>query len=245
MRALTLVVIVGAISGMACTVGQTKQPSLTGPSTFGTSLKVTATPDLVLLNGQQSVVMVEAFGPSGEALSNLKVHLDIAVNGRAASCGRLSLTDVTTGSDGRTGVVFTAPAFPLPLPECVGAATGVTIFATPVGTNAQVSNGTSAGISFLVPSSATTPGGGAFAVNFVMAPNPANVGQNVTFSDSASVSPGHSIINYNWSFGDGSPNKSGGSVIHDYGLVGDYTVTLTITDDIGQSGSKSALLTIK
>src|SRR5688572_17486989 len=102
-RVLTLWAIAAALSAAGCTLDQATPPALTGPSTFGTSLIVTATPDTLVLNGQQSIVMVEARDATGGPLANLQVHLD------AGGCGRLSLTDVTTGSDGRTAVVFTAP----------------------------------------------------------------------------------------------------------------------------------------
>jgi PKD repeat protein len=131
----------------------------------------------------------------------------------------------------------------LPLPECANAAGGITIVVTTVGTNAQAGNSFSAGIRFLIPSSSSAPE--VFAVNFVMDPNPGTRNVPVTFSDAGSVSPGHAIANsgFRWTFSDGT-SKIGPSVTHDFGAAGTYVVTLTITDDIGQSGSKSALLTI-
>jgi PKD repeat protein len=70
------------------------------------------------------------------------------------------------------------------------------------------------------------------------------VGQLVTFSDAGSVSPGHSIASFEWNFGDGV-TKSGATAVHDYGVSGTYNVTLTVTDDIGQTAFKTALLTIR
>jgi PKD repeat protein len=242
-RVLKLWAIGAALSATGCTLDQATPPALTGPSTFATSLVVSATPDTLVLNGQQSVVIVEARGPSGAPLANLGVHMDILVDGVVSNCGRLSLTDVTTASDGRAAVVFTTPTLPLPLPECANAAGGVTIVATPVGTNAQSGNSFSAGIRFLAPSSSSTSS--VFAVNFVMTPNPGTVNVPVAFSDAGSVSPGHAIPNsgFRWNWSDGV-TKVGPSVTHDFGAAGVYVVTLTVTDDIGQSGSKSALLTI-
>ena len=139
--------------------------------------------------------------------------------------------------------MFTAPTLPLPLPECANGAGGITIVATPVGTDALAGNSFSAAIRFLTPTSTNTPA--VFAVNFVISQNPAAVGQSVTFSDAGSVSPGHAISNsgFRWSWSDGT-TKIGPSVTHDFGSVGTHVVTLTITDDIGQSGSKSALITV-
>jgi hypothetical protein len=241
MRAFTLVVMAGAFAVSACTTHQTEVPDLTGPSTFATSLRLTSTPDTLVLNGQQSVVILEARNATGDALPNLRVHLDIVAGDIAASCGRLSATDVTTASDGRAGIVFTAPTLPLPLPECANAAGGVTIVATPIGTNAQISNSSSVGIHFLVP--ATSSLAALFAVNFAITPNPGVAGVPISFSDAGSVSPGHTISSFRWDWSDGA-TKTGSSVTHDFGAPGTYTVTLTITDDIGQSGSKTALVTV-
>lgn len=240
MRVFSLSAIVVALAGTACTVDQTVAPALTGPSDFGTSIIVTSTPDTLVLDGQQSVIVVEARDASGGPLANLRVHLDITSGSIASNCGRLSLTDVTTASDGRAAVVYTAPTLPLPLPECANAA-GVTIVATPVGTNAQASNSFSAGIHFLTPSSG--PAASVFAVNFVISPNPGRVNVPVTFSDAGSVSPGHTITSFRWKWSDGT-TKTGRSVTHDFGAAGIHTVTLTIEDEIGQTGFKTALVTI-
>jgi len=234
-RASALLVIVTSLSVAGCTLDQATPPSLTGPSTFATNLIVTATPDTLVLNGQQSVVTVEARQASGGPLPNLRIHLD------ANGCGRFSSSDVVTGSDGRASVVFTAPSLPLPLPECADAAGGVTIVATAVGTNAQATSSSSAAIRFLAPSSSSATS--VFAVNFLIAPNPGTANVPVSFSDAGSVSPGHNITSFRWNWSDGA-SKSGSSVTHDFGTPGTYTATLTITDDIGQSGSKTALVTI-
>jgi PKD repeat protein len=76
-----------------------------------------------------------------------------------------------------------------------------------------------------------------------MTPNPGTRNVPVAFSDAGSVSPGHTITSFQWTWSDGA-TKNGPSVTHDFSGTGTYTATLTITDDIGQSGSKSALLTI-
>ena len=240
-RALPVLAIAGALSGAACTVDRATPPALTGPSDLATSLKLTVNPDTVVMNGQQAVVTVEAHGAAGGPLANLRVHLDIAVEGALSTCGRLSLTDVTTATNDRASVVFTAPSLPLPLPACARAAAGVTIRARPVGTNAQAGTTFSAGVRFLAPSSSAASA--VFAVNFSIFPNPGTVGTPLTFSDGGSVSPGHTISSYRWDWSDGA-TKIGSSVTHDFGSPGTYTVTLTITDDIGQSGSKTALVRI-
>ncbi len=69
------------------------------------------------------------------------------------------------------------------------------------------------------------------------------VGQSISFSGSASSDPGGSIASYNWNFGDGLTG-TGVSVSHSYSSVGNFTVTLTVTDNCGASSNDSALVTI-
>jgi hypothetical protein len=242
MRTSTFLALGILLAGSACTVNQTEIPPLSGPSDFATSLTVTASPDIVIANGQQSTVVVEAHNAAGGPLANQRVHLD-ALAGGSSGCGRLSLTEVTTGNDGRAAVAFTAPTWPLPQPECAGLNSNprITIFATPLGTNFQTGKSFSASILVLAPSSTSTPS--SFAVSFSVSPNPGTVGANIAFADTGSVSPGHTITSYRWDWSDGA-SKTGASVTHDFPSKGSFTATLTITDDIGQSGFKTALVTI-
>jgi len=60
----------------------------------------------------------------------------------------------------------------------------------------------------------------------------------VTFNGGASSSPNGAIVSYAWDFGDGS-SGAGVSLTHTYSEKGVYTVTLTVTDETGKSGSRS------
>ncbi|NIN33954.1 MAG: PKD domain-containing protein, partial [Gammaproteobacteria bacterium] len=68
-------------------------------------------------------------------------------------------------------------------------------------------------------------------------------GETVTFNASASYDPDGVIVGYLWDFGDGS-NASGIVVSHAYVNDGNYTVTLTISDDDGATDSTSAIKTV-
>ncbi|HXX88464.1 MAG TPA: PKD domain-containing protein [Candidatus Acidoferrum sp.] len=85
-----------------------------------------------------------------------------------------------------------------------------------------------------LPSYATQPP----VAIFTFTPNVALVGQNVTFDGSGSYSPGGVIEIYSWSFGDGTPNDSisGYTTTHSYSAVGNYTVTLTVIDNLTLQG---------
>ena len=63
-----------------------------------------------------------------------------------------------------------------------------------------------------------------------------------TFDGSGSTDDG-SIVSYDWDFGDGNAD-TGSSVSHTYADYGTYTVTLTVTDDMGATGSDTELVVI-
>jgi PKD repeat protein len=67
---------------------------------------------------------------------------------------------------------------------------------------------------------------------FTANPNPAACSQSISFDASSSHhdSPNHSIVSYSWDFGDGA-SATGMLVTHAYSSCGDYTATLTVTDD--------------
>ncbi len=73
------------------------------------------------------------------------------------------------------------------------------------------------------------------------APNPAFIGQSVTFS--ASASGGMGALSYTWSFGDGG-SGAGASVSHAYAVAGTYTATVNVTDTASSSVSGSVNVTV-
>jgi PKD repeat protein len=76
-------------------------------------------------------------------------------------------------------------------------------------------------------------------------PSPAP-GEPVNFNGSGSGDIDGTIVSYTWSFGDGSSPQTSTSatVSHTYASSGRYTVTLTVTDDKGLTGSTHSELPV-
>jgi PKD repeat protein len=76
-------------------------------------------------------------------------------------------------------------------------------------------------------------------------PYSGSVGESVSFDASASADPDGVIVRYDWDFGDGATVADAGPTpTHIFAAAGDYTVTLTVTDDAGESDSATTTATL-
>src|SRR6185295_15697977 len=66
----------------------------------------------------------------------------------------------------------------------------------------------------------------------------------VNFSSAGSSDPDGSIASYSWNFGDGTTAGSGASPVHVYQSAGSFTAVLTVTDNLGATGTANALVTV-
>jgi PKD repeat protein len=88
-----------------------------------------------------------------------------------------------------------------------------------------------------------TPSLAAPVASFTFDPKNPVAGETITFDASASIDTDGEIVTYSWNFGD-EGTAEGITVNHSYNTVGDYSVTLTVTDDYGISISTSTTLTV-
>ncbi len=72
----------------------------------------------------------------------------------------------------------------------------------------------------------------------ISGPNSGKVGENLSFSGSASTDSDGSITNYAWNFGDGA-TANGVNASHSYSQPGTYRVTLTVVDNGGTAASSA------
>ena len=216
----------------ACTTKKTEPPAPSGPSEFGTSLTLTASPDVLSQDGQsQSQITIVARDSNNQPIRGLNLRAEIVVGSTVVDFGSLSRKDLTTGSDGSVTVIYRAP---LPV-DNVDRDTLVRIQVTPTGSG-DASGVTPRSVAIrLVPTGVV--GGETPVPDFAVNPSAPSQLETVTFDASNAEFDGV-LIKYEWDFGDGSKGQ-GRVASHQFRDVGAYTVTLTVTDLAGRKGSRS------
>ena len=220
-----------AVALGACTTKKTEPPAPSGPSVFGTALVITASPSVLPQDGQStSQVIIQAHDANNQPVRNLSLRADIVVGGTVTDFGRLSQKSISTGSDGRATVTYTAP----PAVDNIDRQTTVSIAVTPLSGDASGDTARTVDIR-LVPTG--TVGGETKVPEFAVSPDSPQQLQTVTFDASNTTLDGQ-LVAYAWDFGDGSKG-SGRVASHQFRDVGTFTVTLTVTDLAGRKGSRS------
>jgi PKD repeat protein len=258
LRRLGWVSVLAAMALAGCTAKKTEAPELAGPSELGLSLEIRATPDVVTMDGQsQSQLVITARDSDGRPAGSRPVRVEITAGGEIVDYGRLSTKNVTTGSDGRATVTYTAPTG-APSQNADGF-TVITLIATPGGTDYR--NALSRQVDIrLVPQGVilTTPY--APVPKFTFSPTSPGEDADVVFDASASIAScvpnpsapndtsqctpqGGSIISYQWDFGNGN-TASGARPTTRFSTRGSYVVKLTVTNDRLISNSVTNTVTV-
>lgn len=226
LKRIGLAVVVVGMAG--CALEPDSAPPLAGPSELGLSLEITATPDIITQDGvSKAVIQVLARNYMGQPAPGVTLRAEIAVGQSFVDFGTLSNRVVSTGSDGRTQLTYTAP--PAPPPNATDDVI-VNVLVTPVGSN--YANATSRTVSIrLARPGVILPPNGVPVPRFFYSPSSPKEDENVRFDGSASTDDG-TIVSYVWNMGDGRV-RTGVQVNHSYSLAGTYRVTLTVTDDRG------------
>jgi PKD repeat protein len=245
--------LVAAVTVAGCT-NKTEAPPPTGPSALGLDVAVTASPDVLDLDGlSQSQVAITTRGPDGSPVRDVPFRLDILFAGEIQDIGRLSSKTPTTGSDGRAVVTYTAPAAP---PNGnTDDFTIVKITAVPVGNDYINAVPHSVQIR-LKPRGVILGQPGEPIANFTTSPGDAGEDQDIRFDASSSIAscfavednrctqqgPG-TITSYLWEFGNGR-TASGVTASTFYSTAGRYTAKLTVTNDRGLTKAVTREITI-
>src|SRR5262245_60758368 len=226
----------------ACTVKHTEVPPLAGPSEFALGITLQAVPDSILQDGgSQSVIMVEAHGPSNSPIRALPLRAEIWVNGTIQDFGWLSSKTVVTGDDGRARITYTSPP-----PSLLSQKSSiVTIAIVPVGGDYRGEQYRQVDIK-LVPQGVIGPSNPGLLADFTMTPNPATAFSAVSFDASSTTDNGvrcGAACSYSWTFGNGS-NGAGLTTAHEFRSVGSFLVSLTVTDARGATTVASKTLQV-
>jgi PKD repeat protein len=223
-----------------CTVKDQDATALSGPSTLATSITLSATPSSLRRDGSsQSTIVLLAQNASSQPVASLPVRMEISVGGVIVDFGALSAKNLTTGTDGKCSVVYTAPEASS---DTSDTGTTIQILATPTGTD--YANATTRAVSIaLVPAGIITPPNDTPVPSFLFSPTAPATQADVTFDASTSTDSDGTIVSYDWLFGDGSAG-SGRVTTHQFTSAGTFTVTLTVTDDDGYAASTSKTVTV-
>jgi PKD repeat protein len=220
-----LAVLVMATTG--CELGREGAPPLSGPSSLGLDVLLTATPDRLFQDGvSKTTITAVVRDASGEPVVGLPLEWGVRASDGTfiEPSWRFSPTD----ANGGTSVIVTAPAAPETLPT---SPVVLTVSATPVSGDSANSVPRQVTVQLVSPEG-TPPVNNLPVASFVMAPSTAGVNQVVTFDASASTDEGVPCRNscfYTWDFADGT-TASGMTVTHAFTVAGTYAVTLTVRD---------------
>ena len=218
--AMYAALVCATLGAAACGLDRNEMPALSGPSTSGVSVVLTATPDRLPRDGSsQSVVVVEVRDANGRGINGQRVTLS------SPSGAVLSQTEVITGADGKASFAVVAPS-----QTTVISTNSLIVQATPVGTNADNSQTQIVSIALTGTTNRTSP-----SPSFTVNPQIPEINKVATFDATPTMDEGvqcRDACSYEWNFDDGV--TAGGRIVtHAFTVARAYQVALTVTDASG------------
>lgn len=221
-----------AAASTACTLEEPPVPALSGPSGIANAIALSASPHELPRDGSSSAtVTVTATDVSGGPLAGQRIAL--SVNPADAP---VSATEVTTDASGRAAFTVTSP-------PAGSSASAIAIAATPLGGFSDLSS-RSLSIALLGGPTETAPPPTVTAIT--ASPASPVVDASASFSVTAAAATGRQITQYTWTFGDGTPTvvTTLPTTTHAFVDPGSHVITVTATDDLGQTTSLSSSVTV-
>lgn len=219
-RSATLVLLAAGLA--ACSLESQQAPALTGPSGFAQAVSLTATPDeLPRDGGSQAAVTAFVHNEDGRPVSGQRLALTLLAPTPTGT--RLSVSEVTTGSDGRASFNVLAP------PRTV---TGDAIV---VGVQPITSDSAEVPLRRTIEIRLTPSNPNAPAASFDFTPTTPTATEPITFDASATRDEGlpcPTTCTFTWDFGDGT-TATGRIVQKTFATAGSKTVMLTVADTNG------------
>lgn len=235
---ITLIAVAGTIGLSGCTVKDVDQPSLTGPSTYATSILMSASKTTLTQNGEDSTdIVLTSTSPTGQS-QNVTLRVQVFVGDVPMDFGTLSSKTPTTP----TTIRYTAPAST----SAAQVPTTVTIRATPTSSGDFRGEFSRELDLRIVPQGVILPTNPNLVPAYTFSPASPQVFQVVTFDAATSTNAGAACstnCTYSWNFGDGT-SGSGISTTHIFRTATTVPVTLAITDSRGAQSATTQPITI-
>jgi hypothetical protein len=253
-RLSTALALVMLVAHGGCGLDNVEVPELEGPSELALSVRLTATPDIILADGvSTSLVQATVRDQNGRPVAGRQIFFSLAdEDGRPADLGTLNSSGsvglgtgvvVSTNAQGIAQVIYQAPAR-----TDATANQTLLVLARPEGTDASTALYRSVRIELrsaeprLFPEN---PDNVLPECDFaVEAPNGFRTNQSILFQ-STSFDPDGTIVRYFWEFGDGNRRADAPDVATSYRFPGTYTVTHIVTDDDGGQAACAGTLSIR
>ena len=255
LRLLTTAIAVVGLAG--CNLTKQSAPDLTGPSTLGRSVVLTASPDRILYDGTtQATVTATVRNAAGDTEANVALRWEAAVVQVVSGNQTLTLIPVepfpqvsTTGSNGTATTTVRAPVAPEVMPSGI---VSMRVYAVPIGDDAStLAPGVDAKPRFvtieLVPQTGSAAPDRLPIVDFLVSPPIANINDTVTFDGSLTRDEGvicGDNCTYRWDFGSNVKVQVGRIITMSFATAGTYSFTLNVTDARGFTAAKSGSVKI-